>query len=293
MARSMTGFGRAASAEGSDRIFTLEMKSVNHRYLDINIRMPKSMISFEDKIRRILSQRLSRGKIDLFVNFKNYHKGDQVARFNEKLADSYFNSLLEIEKRYNIKNDISVSLISKFPDVIMVEEKEENIEELWSEIQPLIHEAIDMMIDMREIEGSKLKEDIILKIKDVKDLVKKIEDKADSIVEIYRVKLEERFKELKSNVDVDDNRIAMEIAIFADKASIDEEITRLYSHINQVVETFDLQEPIGRKLDFIIQEMNREANTIASKSSDIEITNIVINIKNIIEKIREQIQNIE
>lgn len=293
MARSMTGFGRSTSAEGSDKIFTLEMKSVNHRYLDINIRMPKSMISFEDRIRRILSQSLNRGKIDLFVNLKNYHKGDQVAKFNESLADSYFKSLLEIENRYDVKNDISVSLIARFPDVIMVEEKEENIEELWRCLEPLLHEAVAMMLDMREKEGDKLKEDIILKTREIKELVKRVEDKSGTIVESYKIKLQDRLKELKNIVDIDDSRIAMEIAIFADKASIDEEITRLYSHINQVVETFDLNEPIGRKLDFIIQEMNREANTIASKSSDIEITNIVINIKNIIEKIREQTQNIE
>lgn len=293
MARSMTGFGRASSAEGSERIFTLEMKSVNHRYLDVNIRMPKSMISFEEKIRRILSQKLNRGKIDLFVNLKNYHKGEQIVRFNENLADSYFNSLLEIEKRYNVKNDISVSLISRFPDVITIEEKEENIEELWLGLEPLLYESVDMMIEMREREGFKLQEDIILKSNEIQSLVKKVENKSETIVENYKNKLEERIKELKNNIDIDDNRIAMEIAIFADKASIDEEITRLYSHINQVIDTFKLQEPVGRKLDFIIQEMNREANTIASKSSDIEITNIVINIKNIIEKIREQIQNIE
>ncbi|MNM46487.1 hypothetical protein D3C81_574260 [compost metagenome] len=293
MARSMTGFGRSTSAEGSDKIFTLEMKSVNHRYLDINIRMPKSMISFEDRIRRILSQSLNRGKIDLFVNLKNYHKGDQVTKFNESLADSYFKSLLEIENRYDVKNDISVSLIARFPDVIMVEEKEENIEELWRCLEPLLHDAVTMMVDMREKEGAKLKEDIILKTREIKELVKRVEDKSGTIVESYKIKLQDRLKELKNIVDIDDSRIAMEIAIFADKASIDEEITRLYSHINQVVETFDLSEPIGRKLDFIIQEMNREANTIASKSSDIEITNIVINIKNIIEQIREQTQNIE
>jgi uncharacterized protein (TIGR00255 family) len=150
-----------------------------------------------------------------------------------------------------------------------------------------------MMVDMRGKEGDKLKEDIILKTREIKELVKRVEDKSGTIVESYKIKLQDRLKELKNIVDIDDSRIAMEIAIFADKASIDEEITRLYSHINQVVETFDLNEPIGRKLDFIIQEMNREANTIASKSSDIEITNIVINIKNIIEKIREQTQNIE
>lgn len=293
MARSMTGFGRASSLEGSEKSFTLEMKSVNHRYLDVNIRMPKSMISFEEKIRRVLSQKLSRGKVDLFINLKDYHKGDQVTRFNEKLADSYVRSLKEIKERYDLKDDISVSLIAKFTDVIMVEEKQENIDELWTELEPLIQEAVDTMVTMREVEGGKLKEDIISKTNDIKLMVSSIEEKSETIVENYKLKLEERIKELQKNIEIDESRLAVEIAIFADKASIDEEITRLYSHINQVIKTFSLNEPIGRKLDFIIQEMNREANTIASKSYDIEITNIVINIKNTLEKIREQVQNIE
>ncbi|WP_238882538.1 YicC/YloC family endoribonuclease [Clostridium sp. YIM B02551] len=293
MAKSMTGFGRATSKEGSERIFTVEMKSVNHRYLDLNIRMPKSMISFEDKIRRCISKKINRGKIDIFINLKDYHKGDQVTRFNETLADSYYNSLLEIEKRYPVKNDISLSLIARFPEVITIEEKEQNLQELWTELEPLINEAVDVMVEMREVEGLKLKEDILVKCNEIKENVKIIEAASHKLVDNYKIKLEERIKELTSNMDIDPNRIATEIAIFADKSAVDEEITRLYSHLNQISSTFSLNEPIGRKMDFIIQELNREANTIASKSYDIDITNIVINIKNTIEKIREQIQNIE
>ncbi|MBL4930817.1 YicC/YloC family endoribonuclease [Clostridium paridis] len=293
MAKSMTGFGRATSKEGSERIFTVEMKSVNHRYLDLNIRMPKSMISFEDKIRRCISKKINRGKIDIFINLKDYHKGDQVTRFNETLADSYYNSLLEIEKRYPVKNDISLSLIARFPEVITIEEKEQNLQELWVELEPLINEAVDVMVEMREVEGLKLKEDILVKCNEIKENVKIIEAASHKLVDNYKIKLEERIKELTSNMDIDPNRIATEIAIFADKSAVDEEITRLYSHLNQISSTFSLNEPIGRKMDFIIQELNREANTIASKSYDIDITNIVINIKNTIEKIREQIQNIE
>ena len=293
MAKSMTGFGRATSKEGSHRIVTVEMNSVNHRYLDVNIRMPKSMISFEDKIRRCVSKKINRGKIDIFINLKDYHKGDQGTRFNETLADSYYNSLLEIEKRYPVKNDISLSLIARFPEVITIEEKEQNLQQLWEELEPLINEAVDMMVEMREVEGLKLKEDILVKCDAIKENVEVIEAASHKLVDNYKIKLEERIKELTSNIDIDPNRIATEIAIFADKSAVDEEITRLYSHLNQISNTFSLNEPIGRKMDFIIQELNREANTIASKSYDIDITNIVINIKNTIEKIREQIQNIE
>ncbi|MEQ8196391.1 MAG: YicC/YloC family endoribonuclease [Clostridiaceae bacterium] len=293
MTRSMTGFGRATSKEGSEKVFTVEMKSVNHRFLDLNIRMPKSMISFEDKIRRCISKDINRGKLDVFINLKDYHKGDQVVKLNENLADSYYRSLLEIEKRYPVKNDISVSLIARFPEVIIIEEKEENLEELWKELEPLITEAVQMMVEMREKEGQKLKEDVLSKCDEIRENVKVIEGQSHRIVDNYKNKLEERIKELASGVEVDPNRLAAEVAIFADKSAVDEEITRLYSHLSQMSKTFLLNEPVGRKLDFIVQELNREANTIASKSYDIGITNIVINIKNSIEKIREQIQNVE
>ena len=293
MIRSMTSFGRSNSEEGKKRVFTVEMKSVNSRYLDVNIRMPKSIISLEEEIRKMISNSLNRGKVDVFINIKNYNEGAGVPKVDINLAQGYLQCLKEIEEKLNIKNDISVMQIARFPEVITMIEEEDKTDEIWEELKPLISSSLDMMINMREVEGEKLKEDILIKINQIEELVSKVEEFADSIPKVFKQKLEERLKDLLGNVEVDENRIATEVCILADKATVDEEIIRLNSHINQVRETLKLNEPIGRKLDFIVQEMNRETNTIGSKSSDIQMTNIVIDIKNILEKIREQVQNIE
>ena len=293
MIRSMTSFGRSNSEEGKKRVFTVEMKSVNSRYLDVNIRMPKSIISLEEEIRKMISNSLNRGKVDVFINIKNYNEGAGVPKVDINLAQGYLQCFKEIEEKLNIKNDISVMQIARFPEVITMIEEEYKIDEIWEELKPLISSSLDMMINMREVEGEKLKEDILIKINQIEELVSKVEEFADSIPKVFKQKLEERLKDLLGNVEVDENRIATEVCILADKATVDEEIIRLNSHINQVRETLKLNEPIGRKLDFIVQEMNRETNTIGSKSSDIKMTNIVIDIKNILEKIREQVQNIE
>ena len=293
MIRSMTSFGRSNSEEGKKRVFTVEMKSVNSRYLDVNIRMPKSIISLEEEIRKMISNSLNRWKVDVFINIKNYNEGAGVPKVDINLAQGYLQCLKEIEEKLNIKNDISVMQIARFPEVITMIEEEDKIDEIWEELKPLISSSLDMMINMREVEGEKLKEDILIKINQIEELVSKVEEFADSIPKVFKQKLEERLKDLLGNVEVDENRIATEVCILADKATVDEEIIRLNSHINQVRETLKLNEPIGRKLDFIVQEMNRETNTIGSKSSDIKMTNIVIDIKNILEKIREQVQNIE
>lgn len=293
MVKSMTSFGRSRSEEGLERIFSIEMKSVNHRYLDMNIRMPKSMFPLEERIRKIISGILNRGKVDVYINIKNFHKGDSVAELNEALAKSYFECLQKLSDELGIVNDITTTKIARFPDVISIVEKEENIEEIFNEIKSLIESSLDKMVDMRIREGEKLKEDILDKLLVIENFVDSIEKIADLIPIEYKSRLEERIKELTSGVEIDKNRIAVEIAIFADKATVDEEIIRLRSHIEQMRNTLELDEPIGRKLDFIVQEMNREANTIASKSNDMKMTNIVIDIKNLIEKIREQVQNIE
>ena len=293
MVRSMTSFGRSSSEEGKKRVFTVEMKSVNSRYLDVNIRMPKTLISLEEEIRKMISNSLNRGKVDVFINLKNYNDGSGVPKVDVNLAQGYFNCLKEIEEKLGIKNDVSVMQIARFPEVITVVEEEDKIEEIWEKIKPLINDSLDMMVSMREVEGNKLKEDILSKISVIEQLVSKVEEFADTIPKAFKVKLEERLKELLGNVDIDESRVAMEVCMLADKATVDEEIIRLRSHINQVRETLNLNEPVGRKLDFIVQEMNRETNTIGSKSSDIQMTNIVIDIKNLLEKIREQVQNIE
>ncbi|WP_294385602.1 YicC/YloC family endoribonuclease [uncultured Clostridium sp.] len=293
MIRSMTSFGRSSSEEGQRRVFTVEMKSVNSRYLDVNIRMPKTLISLEEEIRKMISNSLNRGKVDVFINLKNYNDGSGIPKVDINLAQGYLECLKEIEAKLGVKNDISVMQIARFPEVITVVEEEDKIDEVWQELKPLINDSLDMMIRMREVEGDKLKEDILSKISIIEELVSKVEEFADTIPKNFKIKLEERVKELLGNVDIDESRIAMEVCMLADKATVDEEIIRLRSHINQVRETLNLKEPVGRKLDFIVQEMNRETNTIGSKSSDIQMTNIVIDIKNILEKIREQVQNIE
>lgn len=294
MVMSMTGFGRASSEEGKDRVFSIEAKSVNHRYLDINIRMPKSMFSLEERIRRKIKENISRGKLDLFVNYKNYAKSDCIARVNLEFAKTYVSALESLRSEFsNLNDDLSLSLISKHQDVIVIEEKEESLDSVWSEIEPLLQKSLDGLLAMRVFEGNKLRDDILLKANDIENLVKAIEEKSNTLVSDYKIRLQEKLHELLGDANLDDSRIAMEVAIFADKAAIDEEITRLKSHIVHLRETLNISEPIGRKLDFIMQEMNREANTIASKSTDLNITNKVIDIKNILEKIREQVQNIE
>ncbi len=293
MINSMTGFGRASTNSEANRVFTVEIRSVNHRYLDLNIKLPKSLFSLEEKIRKVVSSSLNRGKVDVFITYKNYSRSDVEAKVNLSLADSYYKALNELKNRYEIKDDISISLIARFPEIIYTEEKEESLDEIWNELETAIHSALDTLKAMRIREGEKLKNDIIDKCNSITSHLSTVEQYSYGVVSNYKVKLMDRLEELLSNIPIDENRISLELALFADKASIDEEITRLYSHIDQLKNSLDLDEPIGRKLDFIVQEMNREANTIASKSAVIEITNIALNIKNDIEKIREQIQNIE
>ncbi len=293
MTISMTGFGRAVTSEESRYNFTIEIKSVNHRYLDLNIKMPRNLLSLENKIRETVKEKISRGKLDVFITQNTYEKDDLEVSFNKILGDSYFNVLKEIGNRYEINDDISVSLIAKFPDVVTLEKKDVELEEVWNSLKIPLNEAIDVLIKMRTDEGTKLTEDIILKCNIIEELVNGIKERSPLVVEEYKNKLNNRLKELIENSTIDEGRMYAEIAIFADKASIDEEIVRLNSHIIQLKENLNKQESVGRKLDFIVQEMNREANTISSKANDLEIVNLAINIKNYIEKIREQVQNIE
>lgn len=293
MVRSMTSFGRAQSEEGKNYFISLEMKSVNNRYLDINIRLPKFMISLEENIRKIINKRLSRGKVDVFVNYKSYENSNVMPVADVELAKKYLECIKNLEDTLGVKDDMTISKLIKIPDIITLDVEDENLDEVLQELAPLVDSSLDMMIEMREREGSKLKEDILSKLQVIESEVKKIEELSENVPKEYKKKLEGRIKELTSGMELDEERIAMEVAIFADKVAVDEEFTRLYSHIDQMRKTLELDEPIGRKLDFLIQEMNRETNTIGSKCNDINMTNIVINIKNIIEKIREQVQNIE
>lgn len=292
MLKSMTGFGRA-TYDDTIRKFTVEIKSINHRYSDLNIKMPKSLISLEERIRSILQEKVYRGKVDIFITLNTYDKRDLKPVLNKAIADKYYECLKVIKDNYEVNNDISVSLIAKFPEVITLQYEEDDIEELWSCLVNPLKEATNLLVEMREKEGEKLKVDIIEKCERITKTLEIIKEKSPMVPIIYKEKLLGRINELLEDGKVDESRIAMEVAIFADKACIDEEIVRLNSHLKQVNDTLNLSEAVGRKLDFIVQEMNREANTIASKANNLEISNLVLEIKNDIEKIREQIQNIE
>lgn len=292
MIKSMTGFGRG-SADSVDRSFVVEIKTVNHRYCDLNIRMPKSFMPIEDRMRKFILEKINRGKIDVFITQADYGNKGAKAVLNENLLDSYVECLKKIKERYHIKDNLSLELISKFPDVIVLKQEDEDLEKIWNILKLAFEEALNMLLAMREKEGLKLKSDIILKCNSILKYLNSIDEKADILVDEFRKKLNERLKELLEGYDLDEDRIAMEVAMFADKSCIDEEIVRLRSHVDQFKDTLELDEPVGRKLDFILQEMNREANTIASKSTNLNVTNLVLNIKNEVEKIREQIQNIE
>ncbi|HOJ11215.1 MAG TPA: YicC family protein [Clostridiales bacterium] len=292
MIRSMTGYGRGVAQEAG-KIFNVEVKTVNHRYSDISVKMPKQISFMEDRVRSIVSRSLSRGKIDIFISYENSAEGSKKVIVDEILAKEYIYAIRHLRDEYNLADDITVSLIARFPDVIKVETAEEDEEKLWDILKRAIVSSLDSLIEMREREGLKLKEDLLVKCDFISKSLSEIKKRAPNVVKEYGQKLQNRISELLDQTIVDETRIAMETALFADRCSIDEEIVRLESHIQQLGETLNINEPIGRKLDFLIQEMIREANTIGSKASDLAIIREVLNIKSEIEKMREQIQNIE
>lgn len=292
--KSMTGYGRGEYTK-YNRKFIVEIKSVNHRYNDINVKMPKSMLAFEDYVKKIVSGKVFRGKTDVYVSFETYSKNDVKINLDEVIADSYVNALENIKIRYGAKDDISVGLIARFPDVLSVErnigeEGKEN--EITEPLFNAVKSALNVFIKMRETEGEILKENLLNKLELISDKVKKIKELSPNSERKYEERLREKLLELE-NMGFDEGRILTEVAIFSEKVCIDEEITRLFSHLLQMRNFLDETEPVGRKLDFLVQEMNREVNTIGSKTTDIDITNLVVDVKSEIEKIREQIQNIE
>jgi len=290
----MTGYGRGECTL-HNRKFIVEIKSVNHRYNDINVKVPRTMISFEDYVKKIVAKQIFRGKTDVYVSFETYAKNDIKINLNEVIADGYINALENIKIRYGIRDDISVGLVAKFPEILTVERNsfENSAENEISE--PLcnaVEEALSNFIKMRESEGQNLKENIRDKLVSIDEKVKFVNEHTPFAEKKYEERLRERLGELK-DMGYDENRILTEVAIFSEKVCIDEEITRLISHISQMKLFLEETEPVGRKLDFLVQEMNREVNTIGSKTTDLDITNMVIEIKSEIEKVREQIQNIE
>lgn len=290
---SMTGFGRSEVQE-EDKQFSIEIKTVNNRYLDIIIKMPKSFTFLEDNIRNVVKKYVSRGRIEIYINYKNIGESDVKVSADMNLAQQYIMALEEIQNSFKLENDIGVSTIANFPNVLQLEKSEEDEKNIWDLLSQSLTSALDSLVEMRKVEGSKLKEDLDKRLDILKLLIKKIEERSPSIVADYKERLEKRIKELlEEEVNIDEGRIALEVALFADKSNITEEIVRFNSHINQFIASMNQQEAVGRKLDFIIQEMNREVNTIGSKANDLTISNIVLDIKSELEKIREQVQNIE
>ena len=289
MIRSMTGFGRA-TAETEGYFITVELKSVNHRYFDFSCRLPRQYGFAEDKLKSYINSKVSRGKIDCYLGIEALKTDDAEVVVNHTLASAYVNALKELSDTYSLKEDYGAAGIARFPDVLVLKEDEEK---LWSLIEPVAGEAVEKFIKMREIEGEKMRKDIASRASYILECVSFIEERSPQTVKEYNDKLVSRVHELIGDVSLDEGRIIQEVAIFADKVAVAEETVRLRSHISQLQTFLESEEPIGRKMDFLVQEINREANTIGSKASDVDIARKVVDIKAEVEKIREQIQNIE
>lgn len=291
MIKSMTGFGRG-KYENEGRTYTVEIKSVNHKYSDINVRLPRFLNSVEDKIRKRVAEVISRGKIDIYVSFENYSSTGTTIRINKELAKEYIKELKSLAEEADLRFDLNVIDVSKFPEILKLEDDDDD-ELIGQEVMIALNDALDKFVNMREIEGTKLVEDIERRIYIIQDKVNEITNFSSTLVEEYMTRLTTRVNELLAPGVVDEARLMQEIVIFSDKSSIEEELTRLKSHISQFLELIKQSSPIGKKIDFLIQEINREVNTIGSKANSLDITNKVIEIKTEVENIREQIQNIE
>ena len=292
MIKSMTGFGRCEVQKDS-RKFTVELKSVNHRYLDVNIRMPKKLNFFETAIRTLLKSYANRGKVDIFITYEDLSQTQVSVKYNAALAAEYMKYLKQMEEEFGLENDVRVSTLSRYPEVFTMEEQSEDEEELWNGLKEALEGAFTQFVETRKTEGENLKKDITSKLDFLSEQIGFIEERSPQIVAEYRAKLEDKMKELLADTQIEESRIASEVILFADKICTDEEVVRLKSHISHMRNTLEEKDEIGRKLDFIAQEMNREANTILSKANDIEVSDCAISLKTEIEKIREQIQNIE
>ena len=292
--KSMTGFGRAAG-ERDGRKISLELKSVNHRYLDLNIRLPKSLSQCESLIRAQIKESLSRGHVDVYVNYKNVREDSKEISVDKALAKAYHNALKEIKDLTGAKNDITASKIAKMNDVLIISEAQEDEDALDKLLEGTLGEAIDNLVVMREREGAALLNDLLQNADELAQMLAEVEEKAPQVPQIYKERLTQRVAEMLEGTNgvIDEPRMLGEIAVYCDKSSIAEEISRLKSHIVEFKKKCGEEGSIGRSLDFIVQEMNRETNTICSKANDIDITNTALGMKNTVEKIREQVQNAE
>ena len=292
MIKSMTGFGRCEIVTAEYKI-SVEIKAVNHRYLDLSIKLPKKFNYFEAGIRNLLKTYIQRGKVDVFINYEDYTEEKMCLKYNSSLAAEYMNCFKQMEEQFGIKNDITVSGLARMPEVLVMDQVAEDEDKIWKELSEAVEEAAKKFVDSRVQEGEKLKTDLLGKLDYMGSLVAFIEERSPVILTEYRQKLEDKVKELLGSTPLDEGRIATEVTIYADKICVDEEMVRLHSHIDATRKELEAGGSVGRKLDFIAQEMNREANTTLSKSSDLEICDKAIALKTEIEKVREQIQNIE
>ncbi len=292
MLKSMTGYGRNEAIVGAKKI-TAEIKSVNHRFSDYNIKVPRQYGYLEERMRRRISESVSRGKVDVYISIETCGEADKVITLNRELAENYISALKEIGESFGLKDDITVSTVAAFPDVFRSETKRDDEEELWNAVETVAEPAIEAFIAMREREGSRIEADLRARVGYMKTLAAEIDERSPQTVEEYKEKLYTKIRELLEERDIDDSRVLTEVAIFADKVAVNEETVRLYSHFDEFYDIINSGEPAGRRLDFLIQEINREVNTIGSKASDLDISKKVVTLKGEIEKLREQIQNIE
>ena len=288
----MTGFGRCEIME-NNRKFTVELKSVNHRYLDVNIKMPKKFGFFESSIRTLLKEYMQRGKVDVFVSYEDYTEENFALKYNKDVAAAYLKHLKEMAETFGLENDIRVSTLSRYPEVFTMEEQSLDEKELWGILEKALRGACEQFVESRIAEGERLAADLTEKLEGMLGYVDFIEERSPVIIQEYRKRLEEKVRELLEDKQIEDSRIVTEVTIFADKICVDEETVRLRSHVKSTKDALQEGGSIGRKLDFIAQEMNREANTILSKTTDLTLSDVGINLKTDIEKVREQIQNIE
>lgn len=292
MLKSMTGFGRGEMADEKLKI-TVEMKSVNHRYLDLGIKMPRKLNAYEATVRNILKEYIQRGKVDVFVGYEEFAGSSISLKYNRVLAEEYMDICRQMQQDFDLRQDASVSMLAKFPEVITMEQVTEDDETVEVLLTGALRQACEGFVAVREKEGGQLKEDLCSKLDHMLELVQKVEARSPQVVQEYRQKLTDKVKEMLADTSIDESRILTEVTIFSDKICVDEETVRLAAHIRSMKEYLIKGGAVGRKLDFLAQEMNREANTTLSKCNDLETSGIAIELKTEIEKVREQIQNIE
>ena len=293
MIRSMTGFGHGEVSNDKNQKVTVEMKSVNHRYCDISLKLPKKLAMFEANIRNIMKEYASRGKIDIYVSYEDLSETAVSLHYNQAMAAEYMQVFKKMQEDFGIETKITAEALAKYPEVVTLEEVQQDEEVWWELLEAALRQAAEKVVETRTIEGANLKRDLLGKLDQMAADVTFIEERSPQIIAEYRSKLEEKVKEFLEDSTIEENRIAAEVTLYADKIAVDEEIVRLQSHISSMTDVLESDESIGRKLDFMAQEMNREANTILSKSSDVDLADHAIELKTNVEKVREQIQNIE